>query len=164
MSKCAVYPGTFDPLTLAHIDLVERAASLFEHVIVAIAENPHKKPLFTTEERISLAKTVLSHVPQVTVLSFTGLLVDLAKEHQAQVILRGLRSVGDFDYEFQLARMNRDLAPWLETVFLTPREAYAFISSSLVREIASMHGSVDKFVPPVIAKALTEKFKHTRGK
>lgn len=164
MSKCAVYPGTFDPFTFAHIDLVERAAKLFEHVIVAVAENPHKKPLFTIEERIHLTKTVLTHVPHVTVLSFNGLLVDFAKEHQAQIILRGLRSVGDFDYEFQLARMNRDLAPWLETVFLTPKEAYAFISSSLVREIASMHGSVDKFVPPVIVKALIEKFNKMRGK
>lgn len=155
----AVYPGTFDPLTLAHADLIERAARLFKQVVVAIAANPHKKPLFDIDERIALAQSSLKHVPNVTVVGFSGLLVDFAKAHGAEVAIRGLRSVGDFDYEFQLARMNRDLAPWLETIFLTPKEAYAFISSTLVREIASLHGNVEKFVTPAVARALVEKFK-----
>jgi pantetheine-phosphate adenylyltransferase len=159
MSVNAVYPGTFDPITLAHADLIERAAKLFKHVTVAIAASPHKKPLFDINERMLLAKSTLKHIPNVTIEGFSGLLVDFAKAHDAEVAIRGLRSVGDFDYEFQLARMNRDLAPWLETVFLTPKESYAFISSTLVREIASLHGSVDKFVAADVVKALIGKFR-----
>jgi pantetheine-phosphate adenylyltransferase len=159
MSLNAVYPGTFDPITLAHADLIERAAKLFKHVTVAIAASPHKKPLFDTSERIELAKSTLKHIPNVTVEGFSGLLVDFAKARDAEVAIRGLRSVGDFDYEFQLARMNRDLAPWLETIFLTPKESYAFISSTLVREIASLRGHVEKFVAPEVVQALAEKFK-----
>lgn len=159
MSLNAVYPGTFDPITLAHADLIERAAKLFKHVIVAIAANPHKKPLFDIEERITLAQHTLKHIPNVTIVGFSGLLVDFAKAHDVEVTIRGLRTAGDFDYEFQLARMNRDLAPWFETIFLTPKESYAFISSTLVREIASLHGHVEKFVAPEVAKALARKFK-----
>lgn len=155
----AIYPGTFDPPTLAHVDLVTRAAQLFKHVTVAVAASPQKQPLFDTDSRIALAQASLQHLSNVSVVGFSGLLVDVAKKHDAKAVIRGLRSVADFDYEFQLARMNRDLAPWLETLFLTPKEAYAFISSTLVREIASMHGDIEKFVPSVVAKALTERFK-----
>ena len=155
--KIAVYPGTFDPITNGHSDIVERAARLFDRVIVAIAANADKTPVFPLEERVALAKTALSHVRVVEVCSFDCLLVDFMRQHSAQVILRGLRAVSDFEYEFQLASMNRQLAPDIETMFLTPAEQYAFVSSSLVREIASLGGDVSPFVHTKVMAALRER-------
>jgi pantetheine-phosphate adenylyltransferase len=154
----AVYPGTFDPITNGHVDLIERAVRLFPQIIVAVAENPGKNPLFALSERITLAEQALAHVPQVRVLGFSGLLVEFVHSVQAQVILRGLRAVSDFEYEFQLASMNRRLDDRIETVFLTPAEQYAFISSSLVREIARLGGQVSDFVPPSVGTALSVVF------
>ena len=142
----AIYPGTFDPITKGHTDLVERALQLFDRVIVAVAENKNKAPVFSQEERINMATIALQELKGVEVLPLTGLLVEFAKQHQAKAILRGLRAVSDFEYEFQLAGMNRKLAPEIETLFLTPAEKYAYISSSLVREIASLGGDVSPFV------------------
>lgn len=153
----AVYPGTFDPITNGHTDLVRRAAKLFDKVIIAVAANPSKKPVFTLEERVALAKEVLGDIDNVEVCGFDSLLVHFVKARSAQVILRGLRAVSDFEYEFQLAGMNRHLAPELETVFLTPSEKYAYISSSLVREIASLGGDVSKFVHPKVMAELSVK-------
>ncbi len=155
----AVYPGTFDPITNGHSDLVQRAAKLFDRVIVAVAENPGKKPVFNTDERVDLATQVLAGIDGVTVCSFNSLLVDLVREHDAQVILRGLRAVSDFDYEFQLAGMNRRLAPEIETLFLTPAEHYSYISSSLVREIAALNGDVGPFVHDSVRAALNSRMR-----
>ena len=159
MKKSVIYPGTFDPLTNGHVDLVERAVRLFDHVIVAVAGNPSssKKPLFTLDERVDLAKQVLAHLPNVEVVGFTGLLVEYAYQRGADALLRGLRAVSDFEYEFQLANMNRRLHPKLESIFLTPAEQYSFISSTLVREIAVLNGDVSPFVHPIIANALKQK-------
>jgi len=142
----AIYPGTFDPITKGHTDLVERALHLFDRVIVAVAENKSKAPVFTQQERMQMAAVALENVKGVEILPLQGLLVDFAKQHQARAILRGLRAVSDFEYEFQLAGMNRKLAPDIETLFLTPAEKYAYISSSLVREIAALGGDVSPFV------------------
>lgn len=142
----AIYPGTFDPITKGHTDLVKRATKLFDKVIVAVAASPSKQPVFTLEERITMAEQVMAQLPRVQVLSLSGLLVDFARQHQAVAIIRGLRAVSDFDYEFQLAGMNRKLAPEVETLFLTPDEKYSYISSSLVREIAALGGDVKEFV------------------
>jgi pantetheine-phosphate adenylyltransferase len=149
-----VYPGTFDPITNGHADLVERAARLFPKVIMAVAVNPGKRGAFPVEARVSLAREVLAHIPNVEVCSFDNLLVDFMRQSKARVILRGLRAVSDFEYEFQLASMNRRLAPEIETVFLTPAEQYAFISSSLVREIAALGGDVTAFVHRKVVAAL----------
>jgi pantetheine-phosphate adenylyltransferase len=157
MKNIAIYPGTFDPITLGHIDLIERAARMFDRVIVAIAANAKKAPLFSLEERVSLASQVLKHHSNVAVLGFETLLTDFARKHQANIILRGLRAVSDFDYEFQLAGMNRRLAPSIESMFLMPAENYTFLSSSFVREIASLGGDVAQFVPEPVAFALKEK-------
>jgi pantetheine-phosphate adenylyltransferase len=153
-----VYPGTFDPITSGHIDIIERGARLFEQVVVAVADNAGKHPLFSLDERIALAQTSLAHLPNVQVLGFSCLLVDFVHSVNAQVILRGLRAVSDFEYEFQLASMNRRLDARVETVFLTPAEQYGFISSSLVREIARLGGAIADFVPDVVAKSLAAKF------
>jgi len=153
----AVYPGTFDPVTCGHRDLVQRATGLFDHVIVAVAKNPGKKPVFSVDERVMMAREVLAELPQVEVLSFDCLLVEFAHKHQASAILRGLRAVSDFDYEFQLAGMNRRLAPDIETLFLTPAEQFSYISSSLVREIASLGGDVSSFVHPTVENALNQR-------
>ncbi len=150
----AIYPGTFDPITNGHSDLVSRAARLFDHVIVAIATGSGKAPVFPLDERLALARTVLGAIPGVEVCSFDTLLVDFARSRGARVIVRGLRAVSDFEYEFQLASMNRHLAPEVETLFLTPAEEYAYISSSLVREIAALGGDVAPFVHPEVAAAL----------
>jgi pantetheine-phosphate adenylyltransferase len=155
-----IYPGTFDPMTNGHLDLVERAARLFETVVVAVAKNPSKAPAFSVDERISLAKKSLVNLHNVQVHGFDGLLINCAKEYNARVILRGLRAVSDFEYEFQLASMNRKMMPDLETLFLTPAEQHSFISANLVREIASLGGDVAQFVPAVVAEALQTKFKH----
>ncbi|MES2141978.1 MAG: pantetheine-phosphate adenylyltransferase [Pseudomonadota bacterium] len=156
MNKIVIYPGTFDPITNGHLDLAQRAARLFEHVIVAVAKNPSKTPLFALDKRIELAKGALENLNNVTVTGFDGLLIDCAKQHKAHVILRGLRAVSDFEYEFQLASMNRNMMPELETLFLTPSEQHSFISANLVREIASLGGNVAQFVPPIVAQALKE--------
>lgn len=157
MSVSAMYPGTFDPITLGHEDLVRRAARLFDKVVVAIAANPAKAPMFSLEERVELAQAALSDVPNVEVSGYDGLTVDFAQDRGLRVILRGLRAVSDFEYEFQLANMNRHLARDVETAFLTPKETYNFISSSLVREICSMGGDISKFVSPVVNDALMKR-------
>ena len=162
MNGTAIYPGTFDPMTIGHLDLVQRAAQLFQHVIVAIADSSGKNTCFTLQERVALAEKSLSGVDNVEVKGFSGLLVTFAEEQQAGVILRGLRAVSDFEYEFQLASMNRKLSPRVETIFLTPDEGYTFISSSLVREIAKLHGDVSSFVHPHVRDAL-EKRLHGGG-
>ena len=146
MTKIAIYPGTFDPITKGHTDLIKRATKLFDKVIVAIAANPSKRPIFTLPERIAMAEQVTAGVARVEVLALNGLLVDFARGHSACAIIRGLRAVSDFDYEFQLAGMNRKLAPEVETLFLTPDEKYTYISSSLVREISALGGDVSDFV------------------
>ena len=157
MANTVIYPGTFDPITNGHIDLVNRAARLFDKVILAIAANLPKAPCFSLEERINLANTVFADLPNVSVLGFSDLLVDFAKREGASVLLRGLRAVSDFEHEFQLASMNRRLAPEIETVFLTPDEGYNYISSSLIREIAKLGGDVSPFVHPMVLAALNER-------
>jgi len=142
-----IYPGTFDPITNGHTDLVKRATNLFDKVIVAIAVNPAKSPVFSIEKRLEMANTALASINNLQVCELEGLLVNFAKSHHANAILRGLRAVSDFDYEFQLAGMNRKLAPDIETLFVTPSEKYAYISSSLVREIAILGGDITEFVP-----------------
>jgi pantetheine-phosphate adenylyltransferase len=156
--KTVIYPGTFDPITLGHVDLVERAARIFDRVIIAVAKSERKKPLFSLEERIDLAQQSLANTPNVEVVSFEGLLVQFARAHDAPFVLRGVRAIADFEYELQLANMNRAMYPELETIFLTPNERYAFISSTLVREIAGMGGEFDQFVPPPVTAALRARF------
>jgi pantetheine-phosphate adenylyltransferase len=157
MNTIAIYPGTFDPITNGHADLVDRALRHFERVIVAVAGSTGKATCFTLDERVSLARTALAHLDNLDVMGFDGLLVKFARDQGAGVILRGLRAVSDFEYEFQLASMNRKLAPDVETMFLTPDEGYSFISSSLVREIAALGGDVRSFVHPEVQKALKER-------
>ncbi len=154
MATLAVYPGTFDPFTNGHADLVRRAARLFDRVIVAVAADPPKTPHFSLEERVRLAEAGLDGLPNVSVEGFRGLLVEYARGRGARAIVRGLRAVSDFEFEFQMAAMNRALAPELESIFLTPAEEYAFISSSLVREVASLGGDVSRFVTPAVEAAL----------
>jgi len=157
--RIAVYPGTFDPITNGHTDLVARAARVFPKVIVAIAESPHKKPLFGLEERISLSRNQLAHLANVEVVGFSNLLVEFVQQIGATIIIRGLRAVSDFEYEFQLASMNRHLAPKVETLFLTPDEDFSFISSSLVKEIARLDGDVSEFVAREVQQAMQKRFK-----
>ncbi|MGB0444532.1 MAG: pantetheine-phosphate adenylyltransferase [Porticoccaceae bacterium] len=152
--KTIVYPGTFDPVTNGHIDLVERASRLFDKVVIGIASSQRKSPLFTIEERIELASECLQHVPNVEIHGFDCLLVNFVSDCNADAIMRGLRAVSDFEYEFQLANMNRALSPDIESIFLTPSEKFSYISSSLVREISSLKGDVSQFVPSNVAKAL----------
>jgi len=157
----AMYPGTFDPITHGHTDLVTRAARVFEKVIVAIAESPHKTPFLSLEKRIELARTQIGHLDNIEIVGFSNLLVDFVRDSGASVIVRGLRAVSDFEYEFQLASMNRNLCEDIETMFLTPDEKYAFISSTLVREVARLHGDVSQFVGPEIEIAMKEQFGFT---
>ena len=159
----AVYPGTFDPVTNGHEDLIQRASRLFDHVVVGVAHSQAKRPFFSLEERVSLASEVLAPYKNVSVLGFSGLLSQFVKEQSASVILRGLRAVSDFEYEFQLAGMNRDLYPDMETIFLTPGEQHMFISATLVREIATLGGDVSKFVNPVVRAKLAAKVKSLGG-
>ena len=154
-----LYPGTFDPITNGHLDLVERAASMFDEVIIAVAASPSKQTMFTLDERVAFAREVTKHLDNVTAKGFSGLLVDFAKQQQANVLIRGLRTTVDFEYEFGLTNMYRRLMPGLESVFLTPAEEHAFISSTIVREVAIHGGNVDQFVPEVVASAL-----HTKKK
>ena len=156
--RTVVYPGTFDPITNGHIDLVERACRLFDKVIVAVAASNRKNPLFTLDERVGLAQETLQHLPNVSVCGFDILLVEFVRQQNAQAVLRGLRAVSDFEYEFQLANMNRALAPTMESIFLTPAEHLFYISSSIVREIAFLGGDVSKFVAQPVESALKKKF------
>jgi len=157
MTTIAIYPGTFDPVTYGHMDLVERALGLFDKVIIAVAANANKKPLFSLTERVALAQKVFAAQKNVEVYGFETLLLDFVKKHRAKIILRGLRAVADFDYEFQLASMNRFLDARIESLFLMPSEKYMYISSSLVREIASLGGDISGFVPEVVVQALRQR-------
>ncbi|MEX0732305.1 MAG: pantetheine-phosphate adenylyltransferase [Aquisalimonadaceae bacterium] len=161
MTITAIYPGTFDPITNGHIDLVERGSKLFTTLIVAVAAypSPSKKPAFSVPERLEMAHAALSHVKNVEITSFNTLLAQFVTDRGAQVILRGLRAVSDFEYEFQLASMNRQLVPDAETIFLTPAEQYSYISSSLVREVATLGGDISKFVTPSVALALNKRLR-----
>ncbi len=158
MPVAAMYPGTFDPITLGHEDLVRRASELFDSVVVAIAANTGSKtPMFSVDERVDMARAALADIANVTVKRYEGLTVDFARDHDLRVIIRGLRAVSDFEYEFQLANMNRHLTDEVETAFLTPTEKYTFISSSLVREVAQLGGDIGEFVSPEVEKALSER-------
>jgi pantetheine-phosphate adenylyltransferase len=152
-----IYPGTFDPITNGHIDLINRAAAMFDEVIIAVAESPSKKTMFTLTERVSFVQECTQHLNNVTAKGFSGLMVDFARAEQANVLIRGLRTTVDFEYEFGLTNMYRRLMPELESVFLTPSEEHAFLSSTIVREVAIHGGNVDSFVPPVVATALIAK-------
>ena len=154
----AIYPGTFDPATLGHVDLITRAAKLFDEVIVAVAGNQEKAPLFPLEKRVSMLEDAVNAMGNVRVIGFNNLLMDCAREQHANTILRGLRAVSDFEYEFQLAAMNRHLDPSIETTFLTPSEHYSFVSSTLIKEVASLGGDVSDFVPPQVMEALKSKY------
>jgi pantetheine-phosphate adenylyltransferase len=157
MNRKAIYPGTFDPITNGHKDLVRRAAGIFDRVVVAIASNPGKTPMFTLDERMDMARRVLADIPNVEVAGYTGLTVDFMREHGIKVVVRGLRAVSDFEFEFQLANMQRHLLRDSETVFLTPKEQFTFISSTLIREIAVYGGNVSEFVDPIVADELRKK-------
>ena len=154
MKRSAVYPGTFDPITNGHTDLVRRAASIFNRMVVAIAANPNKAPMFPLEKRVELTRAVLADLPNVEVMGYSGLTVDFARRNELFVIVRGLRAVSDFEFEFQLANMSRHLSREIETVFMTPQEQFTFISSTLVREIAVLGGDVSEFVHPIVAAEL----------
>lgn len=154
MSTKAIYPGTFDPMTLGHLDIVTRAARMFDRLVVAIAASPGKKPLFTLDERVDLARQATAHLTNVEVVGFNVLMADFARTQQANVLVRGVRAVADFEYESQLAQMNRHLLPALETVFLLPSQGFSFVSSSLVKEVARHGGDVQAFLPAVIHQAL----------
>ncbi len=153
----ALYPGTFDPITNGHQDLIRRAAGIFDRVLVAIASNPKKAPLFSLEQRVELAREVLAEFDRVEVVGYEGLTVDFARQHDIHVMVRGLRAVSDFEFEFQLATMSREISPDVETVFLTPHADLSFISSSMVREIALLGGDVSKFVHPLVVRALEDR-------
>ncbi len=157
MFRRALYPGTFDPITNGHRDLVRRAAGIFESVLVAIASNPGKTPMFTLDERVDMARRVLADIPNVEVAGYAGLTVDFMRQHDIKVVVRGLRAVSDFEFEFQLANMQRHLLKDIETVFLTPQEHFTFISSTLIREIAVYGGNVSEFVDPLVAAELRKK-------
>lgn len=157
MAVGALYPGTFDPITNGHQDLVRRAAAIFDRVVVAIAESPAKTPIFSLDERVDMARSVLSDMNNVEVTGYGGLTVEFARQHGLKVVLRGLRAVSDFEYEFQLATMSRHLAEEVETVFLTPAEQFTYISASLVREVASLGGDVSKFVHPKVEEVLVRR-------
>lgn len=164
MSHTAIYPGTFDPITLGHEDLARRASRLFDRVVLAVAESRAKKTFFTLDERVEMAREVLSDLKNVEVVGFSGLLMKFVQDRGARVVVRGLRAVSDFEYEFQLAGMNRGMYPDVETVFLTPGEQFMFISATIVREISILGGDTSKFVPPYVADRLKEKIKQLGGK
>lgn len=157
--RVAIYPGTFDPITNGHLDIVERASQLFDRIIVAVSDNPHKDPLFSLDERRQLVEDTVAHLENVDVDVFEGLLVEYAKKKEASVLIRGLRAVSDFEYEFQMALMNRKLMPDLETVYLMPSEEYTYINSTIVKEVVRLGGKGDCFLPPGVATALKKKVK-----
>lgn len=159
MSTRAIYPGTFDPITNGHLDIVTRGAMMFDTVILAIANSPHKKTMFSLDERVALAKKVTAYLPNVEVVGFSDLMANFARAQRANVLVRGLRTAADFEYEMQLAHMNRHLMPELESVFLMPSKEWSFVSSSLVKEVARHHGDVAHFLPPLVCQALLEKLK-----
>ena len=159
MQKRAIYPGTFDPITNGHIDIVTRATQMFDHVILAIAASPSKKPMFTLEERVALAQQATAHLGNVEVMGVSDLMANFARTQQANILIRGLRAVADFEYEMQLAHMNRHLMPQLESVFLMPSKEWSFISSSLVKEVARHQGDVTHFLPENVHQALMDKLK-----
>jgi pantetheine-phosphate adenylyltransferase len=161
-NQLAIYPGTFDPLTRGHEDLARRCAKMFERVIVGVADSSGKRPLFNLEERVELAREVLSDLPNVQVFGFSGLLIDFVRQHDSHIIVRGLRAVSDFEYEFQMAGMNRRLYPDVETLFLTPGEEFMFLSASIVREIGLLGGDVSTFVQPVVAERIRKKLAAVR--
>jgi pantetheine-phosphate adenylyltransferase len=162
--RTAIYPGSFDPLTNGHLDIIQRAAKLFDQVIVAVAKNEGKKPLFSLRERLSLVQQSLHDLPNVQADSFDTLLVAYAEQKKAQAIIRGLRAVSDFEFEFQLALMNRKLNGQVETIFMMPRETYTFLSSRIVKEIARLGGNVEVFVPAHVRRAMARKFRRSNGK
>jgi pantetheine-phosphate adenylyltransferase len=164
MSHTAVYPGTFDPITLGHEDLARRASRLFDRVILAVADSRAKRPFFSLDERVDMASRVLADIPNVEVVGFSGLLMKFVQDRGARVVVRGLRAVSDFEYEFQLAGMNRGMYPDVETVFLTPGEQFMFISATIVREISILGGDTSKFVPPFVGEQLKVKIKQLGGK
>ncbi|MDB5903209.1 MAG: coaD [Betaproteobacteria bacterium] len=164
MSHTAVYPGTFDPITLGHEDLARRASRLFDRVILAVADSRNKRPFFSLDERVDMASRVLADIPNVEVVGFSGLLMKFVQDRGARVVVRGLRAVSDFEYEFQLAGMNRGMYPDVETVFLTPGEQFMFISATIVREISILGGDTSKFVPPLVGEQLKVKIKQLGGK
>lgn len=156
MTTKIIYPGTFDPITNGHVDLIKRSLYIFDQVIVAVAADTQKTTLFSLGKRIELAATVLADIPNATVMSFKGLLVNFAKQQNAKAVLRGLRVVSDFEYEFQMAGINRHLNPEIETIFMTPSEKHTYVSSSLIKEIATLGGDITEFVHPVVARALID--------
>jgi pantetheine-phosphate adenylyltransferase len=162
MKRTAIYPGSFDPLTNGHLDVIQRAAKLFDHVIVAVAENESKQPLFTLAERVALVKQAVTKLPNVETDSFSTLLVEYVAAQKAQAIVRGLRAVSDFEFEFQLALMNRKLDENIETIFMMPKDTYTFLSSRIVKEIARLGGDVRSFVPPNVQIALKKKLKQAK--
>jgi pantetheine-phosphate adenylyltransferase len=164
MRHTAVYPGTFDPITLGHEDLARRASRLFDRVILAVADSRAKRPFFSLDERVEMASHVLKDIPNVEVVGFSGLLMKFVQDRGARVVVRGLRAVSDFEYEFQLAGMNRGMYPDVETVFLTPGEQFMFISATIVREISILGGDTSKFVPPFVGEQLKVKIKQLGGK
>lgn len=161
MKNIAVYPGTYDPITYGHLDIIRRGIRVFDEIIVAVALSPKKEPLFSIDERVSMIRAVTADMPQVSVESFSGLLIDYLEEHHANVILRGLRAISDFEYEFQMASMNRKLASKFETVFMMTGEQYSYLSSRFVKEIGRLGGRVDCFVPEAVNEALIEKFRQS---
>ncbi len=157
MARKAIYPGTFDPITNGHVDLVRRAVTMFDQIIVAVGHNLRKKPLFTTDERVEMVRESLAEFDNVTVESFTGLTAHLAIEHEVHAIVRGLRAVSDFEFEFQMALMNRRLAPEVETVYLMPNEKYTYLSSRMIKDVSRHGGDISRFVPEIVAKRLRER-------
>ena len=164
MTIKAVYPGTFDPITLGHEDLMRRACKLFDSVILAVADSKSKKPFFTLDERVDMARESLKDIKNIEVMGFSGLLMNFVRQQGARVVVRGVRAVSDFDYEFQLAGMNRQMYPEVETIFLTPGEQYAYLSATLVREISVLGGDATKFVSPLVASRLDGKIKQLGGR
>lgn len=158
MTKAAIYAGTFDPITLGHLDLIERSSTIFEKLVLAVAVHTHKVPLFTVEERLAMAREVVSGFKTVETVSFEGLLVDFAQKSGVSILIRGIRAYSDFEYEFQMALTNRKLAPAIETLFMMPKEEHSYVSASGVKEIARLRGDISEFVPDAVARCLREKF------
>jgi pantetheine-phosphate adenylyltransferase len=162
MCQRAIYPGSFDPVTYGHIDLIRRAQEIFSEVIVAVAHNPHKKPIFSVKERVAMLKKATARLEGVTVTDFNGLVIDYARKYKAKVLIRGLRMISDFEYEFQMALTNRRLAPDIETIFLMPQESYSYLSSRLLKEAASLGADLSSFVPDFVEKALKKKLRNAK--